>query len=83
MDDELVLPILIRVVLRVMAMKEYFIFPKDSGLEPVYQMQFSIIPRTLIERVLPICRDAVNVFYSPGQPGGYSMKHSYQIQIIF
>ena len=29
-------------------MKEYSIFPKPLGLEPHYQMQFRVIPRTLV-----------------------------------
>ena len=38
-----------------MAMKEYSIFPKASGLEPHYQTQFSIITRTFVgEGVLPL-----------------------------
>ena len=30
---------------------------------------FNVIPRTLIGEVLPICRDAVGVFYSPNRLG--------------
>ena len=56
-------PLQVRVDQRVMAMKEYSTFPKAPGLEPHYQMKFSVLPRTLIGwEVLPLCRDAVGLF---------------------
>ena len=30
-----------------------------------HRMQFSVISRTFVGRVLPFCKDAVNVFYNP------------------
>ena len=45
--DYHVLPLQVRVDLREVAIKEYFKFPKNPGLELHYQMQFTVIPRTL------------------------------------
>ena len=45
------------VALGVMARKPYSIFPRSSELEPHYQMQFSVLPRTpLIGWVQPLYR---------------------------
>ena len=50
--------------------EEYCTFPKAPKLDLHHQMQFSVIPRTLVgEEVLPLCRSAVNIFYSPSQKG--------------
>ena len=54
-----------RVDLGVMVMKGYSSFPKPPTLlEPRIRL-FSVISRTFIEEVLPLCREAVSVFYSP------------------
>ena len=56
------LPLLSRVDQGVMAIKEYSAFLRAPALlKPHHQ--------TLIGGVLPLCRDAVVVFYSPNQPG--------------
>ena len=47
---EQVLLQLVRVNPRVIVMKRYSIFPEALGLEPHHQVQFNVIPRTLIER---------------------------------
>ena len=44
-----------------MAMKGYSAFPKAPALLRL----FSVISRTLVWGVLPLCRGAVSVFYSP------------------
>ena len=36
---------------------------QPPGLEPHYQMQFCIIPRTLVMVMLALCRNAISVFY--------------------
>ena len=42
----------------------YSAFPKaPSLLEPYHQ--FSVISKTLVSGDLPLCREAVSVFYSP------------------
>ena len=57
-------------VLGVILMKGYSTFCEASGLEPLYQMQFSVISRTLVGGgVLHICRSPVTVFYSPSELG--------------
>ena len=38
--------------------------PRSPELEPHYQMQSSVISRMLIGGVLPLCKEAVGVFYS-------------------
>ena len=43
--------------------KVYSTFPKASGLKSHHQMEFSVIPKTLMELVLLLCRDVVDVFY--------------------
>ena len=45
--------------------KEVLCIPQSSRFTGL----FSIISRTLIEGDLPLCRDAVNVFYGPSQRG--------------
>ena len=54
-----------RVDLGVIAMKGYSPSSKTLGLEPHNQMQYSVIPKTHVEEVLHVCRDAVGIFYSP------------------
>ena len=59
-----VLPFGARVNLGAMAMKGRSAFHKALAfLEPHHQI-FSIISRTLVEGVLPICREAVGIFCS-------------------
>ena len=63
------LPRRARVNLGAMAMKGYSAFPKAPPLlEPTTRL-FSVISRTLIWGVLPLCREAVSVFYSLSQLG--------------
>ena len=58
-----------RVDLEAMALKEYSAFPKaPTLLKPHYQIA-CVMSRTLIGGVLPLCKDAVGVFYSPSQLG--------------
>ena len=47
-----------------MAMEGFFTFSQAPGLEPHNQMQSFLIPRTLVWRAAPLCRDAVGVFYT-------------------
>ena len=54
--------------LEVTAMKEYFTFRKAQRLEPHHQMVWCHI-EDLIGEVLPLCRDAVSIFYWPSQLG--------------
>ena len=62
MGPRLVLPLWVWVALRVVAMKEYFIFPKTPGLNPHHQMQFNFISKTFVGgRVLLHCRNAICV----------------------
>ena len=47
-----------------------FRIPTAHGLEPHHQMQCSVLSKTLVgEDVLPLCRDAVGVFYTPNRLG--------------
>ena len=63
-----------------MAIKEYFTFPKAPALlEPHHRIIFCVISRTLVG-VLPFCRDAVSVFYSPSQLGHCDRWHYYRRQ---
>ena len=62
-----VLPIRTRMYLGAMVIKGYSAFPKAHGL---LELQlFSAISRTLVGWVLPLCREAVDVFYSPNRLG--------------
>ena len=65
MGLEQILPIRVRGDLRIMAMNGYPTFPKASKIEPHHQMQFCVIPRTLIGGVLHLFRATFNVFYWP------------------
>ena len=49
-----------------MAMKRYCTLLKALELDRHHQIQFSVIPRTLVgRRVFYLCRGAVSLFYSP------------------
>ena len=48
MGPKQVLRMQVRVDLGVMVMKDYSIFPKDSGVESHHQIHFSVILKTLI-----------------------------------
>ena len=52
-------------------MKRHFAFLKATGLEPHHQMQFRVITRV---GVLPICRDAVGIFFSLNRLGYFMMS---------
>ena len=52
-------------------MKEYATIPKDWSLSI---RVFNVISWTLVGRVLPLCRDAVGVFYSPSRMGFQSVE---------
>ena len=55
-----------------MAMKGYSAFPKaPASLEPHHQIVRS---RTLVGGVLPLCRSAVDVFYSPSRLGNLHLS---------
>ena len=60
-----VLPLRARVDLGAMAMKGYSTFPKLQHSWNLTIRLFSVISRTLVRGVLPLCRGAVSVFYSP------------------
>ena len=64
-----VLPGRARVDLGAMAMKGSFVFPQSPSIYwNLIIRLFSVINRTLIgEGVLPLCRGAVSVFYSPSR----------------
>ena len=77
MGPELVLSHRVRLNLRVMAMKGYYIFPRAPELEPHDQMHFSVIPRKpFLGEVLLLCKgynqcilsttDRVDTFYGWG-----------------
>ena len=64
------LPLRARVDLGAMAIKGYFAFPNAPVLLELHHQMFSVISRILIGGgVLPLCRGAVSVFYSPSQLG--------------
>ena len=42
----------------------YSAFPKAPALLESHQQTFSVIPGYSLEGVLPLCRDAVGIFYS-------------------
>ena len=48
MESKQILSFQVRVDLGIMAMKEYSTLPRSLELELLHQMQFSIIPRTLL-----------------------------------
>ena len=69
------LPLQARVDLGVMAMKGYSTFPKAPALLDLTIRLFSVISRTLVGGgVLPLCRGAVGVFYSPSWLGNLSFN---------
>ena len=63
------LPLLARVGLRAIAMKWYSAFPKLQHYWSLTISLFSVINRTLVRGVLPLCREAVGVFFSPSRLG--------------
>ena len=64
------LPLLARLDLGAMAMKGYSAFPKAPALlEPHHQIVYCHIQDTRLGGVLPLCREAVGVFYSPSRLG--------------
>ena len=48
MESKQALPLWVIVDLGVMVMKDYFTLPRSLELEPQYQIEFTIIPRTLL-----------------------------------
>ena len=68
MGPQQIIPIWVWEVLEVMAMKKYSIFLKTPELAPHHQIQFSVIPRTLVGGgVLPQLKSALSVFYDPNR----------------
>ena len=68
----MVLSLLARADLRAISMKEYSAFPKAPALlEPQHQIVLCHIQDTCWEGVLPLCGDAVGVFYSPSRLGHF------------
>ena len=62
-----------RVDLGAMAMKGCSVFPKAPALlEPHHQIVKCLIQDTHGGRVLPLCRSAVGVFYSPNRLGKFT-----------
>ena len=47
-----------------MVIKGFSTFPESLGLKPCIRL-FNVISKTFVGGVLPLCRDAVGVFYSP------------------
>ena len=72
-----VLPLQVRVDLGVMTMKRYFIFSKTPRLETHNQIVSCHIQDTHWGKFLPLCRDAVSIFYSPSQVGSilFNINH--------
>ena len=71
----------VNVNLGVMTIKGYFSFPKAPRHEPHHQMKFRI--RTCCwGRVLPLCRDAIGVFYRPWTWIMYTTKYGVMQQFI-
>ena len=62
-----VLQLRVGVYLGVLAMKGYSTFPKFLGLKLHHQMLLSVISGYMLS--LPLCRDAVSVFYCPKRLG--------------
>ena len=58
-----------RVDLGAMAMKGYSAFPKAPALLKPYHQIFRVMSRIFVRGVVPLCKDAVGVFYS--WLGGY------------
>ena len=48
-------------------MKEYFVFPKTPIILTI--RLFSVMTRTFVGGVLPLCRDSINVFCCPSRLG--------------
>ena len=73
-----VLPFRARVNLGAMAMKGCSAFPKAAAsLEPHHQIVWNHIQDTLWDGgVLPLCRTAVGVFYSPSRLGDYIIVYN-------
>ena len=76
-QDYQVLPLQARVDLRVMAIKGYSTFTQTPALlEPHHQIVQCHIQHTCWGSILPLCRDAVSVFYSPSQLGFTTLGQS-------
>ena len=64
------LPHRARVDLGAVVMKGCSVFPKDPAFTGTSPSDFSVISRSLVGGgVLPLCRGAVSVFYSPNRLG--------------
>ena len=75
------LPLRARVDLRVIAMKRYSAFPKAPALlEPHHQVVQCHIQDTRLG-ILPLCRGAVSVFYSPSRLGNSKIRWTASIYI--
>ena len=69
------LPLQARVDLGAMAMKRYSAFPKAPALlEPHHQIVKCHIQDTCWRGVLPLCREAVGVSFSPSRLGNKTIK---------
>ena len=65
-----VLPLRIRVDLGVMAINWYTLhFPKVQPYRNLTIRLFIVIDGTLVGGILPLCRDTIDVFYSPSRLG--------------
>ena len=69
-----VLPFRARVDLRAIAVKGYSTFPKASALLESHHEIVCVISRTVVRVVLPLCREAAGVLYSPSRPGNPGHK---------
>ena len=66
-----------------MAMKGYSAFPKAPALpERQHEIVLCHIPDIHWGGVLPFCREAVKVFYSPSQLGNESLLETYIFEKI-
>ena len=78
----MVLPLWASTDLRAMTMKGYSAFPKLQHCWNLTIRLFSVISRTLVEGVLPLCREAFGVFYSHRRISWKFMKEAQQIPKI-
>ena len=77
-------PLRTRVDLGAMAMKGYSVFPKAPALlEPHHQIVYCHIQDTRWGVVLPLCREAVGVFYSPSRLGKISVEEKSTYASVF
>ena len=55
-----------------MALNGHSAFPKDPAVLNLHHQHVNVIPSTLVGEILPLCREAVSVFYSPNRLRQYA-----------